>query len=70
METIAKVIKDITIIVFEFPLAGDINWMETKTRLKVGRVPHYQFPLAGDINWMETQVKSTSLRVIYHLSSQ
>ncbi len=39
-----------------FPLAGDINWMETEDLPE--RLYHSLagegFPLAGDINWMET----------------
>ncbi len=37
-----------------FPLAGDINWMET---INVAPRWHFtpSFPLAGDINWMETE---------------
>ncbi len=40
-----------------FPLAGDINWMETPLQL-IGKCVRFQggFPLAGDINWMETEI--------------
>ncbi len=37
----------------EFPLAGDINWMETFD-WPVVCSSYTSFPLAGDINWMET----------------
>ena len=36
-----------------FPLAGDINWMETTVQ-EVIKQEETTFPLAGDINWMET----------------
>ena len=39
----------------KFPLAGDINWMETVIYIKNASNDVYvTFPLAGDINWMET----------------
>ncbi len=36
-----------------FPLAGDINWMETR-KPESREELEQEFPLAGDINWMET----------------
>ncbi len=39
-----------------FPLAGDINWMETVNNILslINTKILIKFPLAGDINWMET----------------
>ncbi len=44
-----------------FPLAGDINWMETSWLEWMGtKGPQQKFPLAGDINWMETLIQITT----------
>ncbi len=43
-----------------FPLAGDINWMETLLLSLTRFTVMTTFPLAGDINWMETEWRINS----------
>ena len=51
------IIGNINSLINLSPLAGDINWMETWTKLFLFEFCHKFWkgsPLAGDINWMET----------------
>lgn len=64
--------KQAYINLIEFPLAGDINWIERNLYESSRECKQYwvalssiEFPLAGDINWMEITLDSKPAPVAY-----